>query len=77
MAARVPIKGSLIFFDSKGDMKPKGVNVGMEMESRSHIEGATRAVALWRFDVVPDPIDPADDRRPAHPGLAAPEGRPR
>jgi len=57
MAARVPIKGSLVFFDSKGAMKKKGIDVGMEMQFRSHIEGATRALALWRFDVVPDPID--------------------
>ncbi len=64
-AARVPIKGSLVFFDSKGAMKKKGIDVGMEMQFRSHIEGATRALALWRYDVVADPIDPQTilDRR--------------
>ena len=59
-AARVIHKGVLTFRDSRGDEPnlpelKKGVNVGQEMEFRSHIEGATQSLARWRFGVLHDP----------------------
>jgi len=45
MAARVPVKGSLSFLDSRGTPHAMGIDVGMEQsmkEPRSHIEGSTR-----------------------------------
>jgi hypothetical protein len=57
MSARVPVKGSLIFFDSKGIQRQKGIDVGSEMEFRSHVEGASPSKAVWRFGVVDDPLD--------------------
>ena len=44
MPARVPIKGSLSFLDSRGTPHAMGIDVGQEQsmrEPRSHIEGAT------------------------------------
>ncbi|WP_165249695.1 ATP:cob(I)alamin adenosyltransferase [Paludisphaera soli] len=61
MAARVPVKGSLSFLDSKGNPHAMGIDVGQEQsmkEPRSHIEGATPATAIWRYGVVPDPFSP-------------------
>lgn len=62
MAARVPVKGSLSFLDSKGDPHAMGIDVGQEQsmkEPRSHIEGATAAVAIWRYGpAIPDPFSP-------------------
>ncbi len=58
MSARVPIYGSLIFTDSKGKERIKGIDVGNEMVSRSHIEGASPSKATWRFGIVPDPMNP-------------------
>jgi hypothetical protein len=61
MAARVPVKGSLSFLDSKGMPHAMGIDVGQEQsmkEPRSHIEGATPATAIWRYGVVPDPFSP-------------------
>ncbi len=61
MAARVPVKGSLTFLDSRGTPHLKGIDVGQEQsmrEPRSHIEGGTPATAIWSFGVVPDPFDP-------------------
>ena len=57
MSAREPVKGSLTFIDSKGTPQIKGIDVGQELEYRSHIEGATPSMAIWTFGVVPDPID--------------------
>ena len=57
MSARVPVKGSLVFLDSRGRQRPKGIDVGQEMEFRSHIEGATPSKAIWRFGIVDDPDD--------------------
>jgi hypothetical protein len=54
-SARVPIKGLLSFIDSQGIARPKGINVGQELESRSFVEGATQSEAIWTFGVVPDP----------------------
>ena len=62
MAARVPVKGSLSFLDSRGTPHAMGIDVGMEQsmkEPRSHIEGATPATAIWSFGIVPDPFSPA------------------
>ncbi|WP_165064570.1 hypothetical protein [Paludisphaera rhizosphaerae] len=61
MAARVPVRGSLSFLDSKGNPHAMGIDVGQEQsmkEPRSHIEGATPATAIWRYGVVPDPFSP-------------------
>lgn len=58
MSARVPVKGSLTFLDSRGTPQLKGIDVGQELEFRSHIEGATPATAIWRYGVLPDPLDP-------------------
>ncbi len=58
MSARVPVKGSLEFLDSKGKPGLKGIDVGQELEYRSHIEGATPATAIWTYgSAVPDPYD--------------------
>ena len=62
MAARVPVKGSLSFLDSRGTPHAMGIDVGMEQymkEPRSHIEGSTPATAIWSFGIVPDPFAPA------------------
>ena len=56
MAARVPVKGSLSFLDSRGTPHAMGIDVGMEQsmkEPRSHIEGATPATAIWSFGTCP------------------------
>ncbi len=59
MSARLPVKGSLTFMDSRGTPQIKGIDVGQELEFRSHIEGATEAAAIWTFGgAVPDPFDP-------------------
>jgi ABC-type transport system involved in multi-copper enzyme maturation permease subunit len=57
LSARVPVKGSLIFYDSKEKMRLKGIDVGSELESRSHIEGASPSKAVWRYGIVRDPFD--------------------
>ncbi len=49
MSARLPVKGSLTFVDSRGTPQIKGIDVGQELEFRSHIEGATEASAIWTF----------------------------
>ncbi len=68
MSARVPVKGSLTFVDSLGVPRAQGIDVGMEMESRTHIEGATQAKAQWKFGAgLPHPVDrlfPDPNRRP-------------
>lgn len=59
MSARLPVKGSLTFLDSRGTPQIKGIDVGQEQEFRSHIEGATEASATWTFgNSIPDPYDP-------------------
>jgi hypothetical protein len=61
MDARVPIKGSLSFLDSRGNPHSIGIDVGQEQsmkEPRSHIEGATPSTAIWSYGIVPDPFDP-------------------
>ncbi len=61
MQARVPVKGSLSFLDSRGAPHAMGIDVGSEQsmkEPRSHIEGATPSAAIWSFGVVPDPFSP-------------------
>ena len=49
MSARLPVKGRLTFFDSRGTPQIKGIDVGQELEFRSHIEGATEAAAIWTY----------------------------
>jgi Sec-independent protein translocase protein TatA len=49
MRARVPIRGSLLFFDSRGQEKQKGIDVGLELPTRSFVEGATPSRAVWRY----------------------------
>jgi hypothetical protein len=80
MAARVPVKASLSFLDSRGTPHAMGIDVGMEQsmkEPRSHIEGATPATAIWSFGVVVDPFSPSthpvllDKRLPVRDFLAA------
>jgi hypothetical protein len=59
MQARVPVKGSLSFIDSRGTPHAMGIDVGQDQsmkEPRSHIEGATQSAAIWSFGVVPDPF---------------------
>lgn len=58
MSARVPVKGSLTFIDSRGTPQIKGIDVGQELEYRSHVEGGTPSAAIWHYGVVPDPYDP-------------------
>jgi hypothetical protein len=61
MQARVPVKGSLSFIDSRGTPHARGIDVGQDQsmkEPRSHIEGATQSAAIWSFGVVPDPFSP-------------------
>jgi hypothetical protein len=49
MRARVPVRGSLLFFDSRGNEKSKGIDVGIELPTRSFVEGATPSRAVWRY----------------------------
>ena len=58
MSARVPVKGSLTFIDSRGNPTLKGIDVGQELEYRSHVEGGTPSAAIWKYGVVDDPYDP-------------------
>lgn len=57
MSARVPVKGSLVFRDSRGVPQIKGIDVGQELEYRTHVEGATPSKGIWRFGVVSHPFD--------------------
>jgi len=62
MAARVPVKGSLSFLDSRGTPHAMGIDVGQEQsmrEPRSHIEGATPATAVTGPSTV---VSLTDDR---------------
>ncbi len=59
MSARLPVKGSLTFIDSRGTPQIKGIDVGQELEFRSHVEGGTPSAAIWAFGAaVVDPYDP-------------------
>jgi hypothetical protein len=59
MSAREPVYGSLIFFDSRGIQRRQGIDVGMELPTRSFIEGATPSRAIWRFGpAIPNPKNP-------------------
>ncbi len=57
MSARVPVKGSLVFRDSRGVPQIKGIDVGQELEYRTHVEGATPSKGIWRYGVVSHPFD--------------------
>lgn len=59
MSARQPVYGSLIFFDSLGDQRRQGIDVGLELPRRSFVEGATPSRAIWRFaPALPNPFNP-------------------
>jgi hypothetical protein len=62
MKARVPIRGSLAFLDSRGTPHAVGIDTGQEQSSmkepRSHIEGGTMSMAIWSYGIVPDPFTP-------------------
>ena len=66
MSARVPIKGSLSFLDSRGTPHAMGIDVGAEQsgmkEPRSHIEGATPSTAIWSYGIVQDPFTPPNQQ---------------
>jgi ABC-type transport system involved in multi-copper enzyme maturation permease subunit len=57
MSARVPIKGSLVFRDSRGTPQIKGIDVGQELEYRTHVEGATPSKGIWRYGIISHPFD--------------------
>lgn len=57
MSAREPLKGSLVFRDSRGMPQIKGIDVGQELEYRTHVEGATPSKGIWRFGVISHPFD--------------------
>lgn len=58
MGARVPVYGALMFFDSKGNPKRHGIDVGIELPMRSFIEGASPSQAIWKFGrTVPNPLN--------------------
>src|SRR5690606_3074289 len=58
MSARVPLFGVLSFTDSRGIKRSRGIDVGMEQVTRSHIEGATPSKATWQYGLVPDEKHP-------------------
>ncbi len=68
-SARLPVGGSLTFVDSIGQPRIKGIDVGQELETRSFVEGATPAKAIWMFGPdLPAPVDrllPSTTRTPA------------
>ncbi len=50
LTCRVPVYGTIAFLDREG--RPgKGVNVGDVWEFRSYVEGATKAAAVWDFQI--------------------------
>jgi hypothetical protein len=66
MGARVPIKGSLIFYDSRNRQRRQGIDVGIELPTRSFVEGATPSRAIWRYGpAIPNPRNETEilDRR--------------
>ena len=63
MSARLPVKGSLTFLDSRKKASVQGIDVGQDsqtanLEVRSFVEGATESAAIWMYGIVPDPLDP-------------------
>ena len=54
LTCRVPVFGSLYFFDESGQPALTGKNVGDMWTFRSHIAGNTRARAIWEFPNVDD-----------------------
>jgi ABC-type transport system involved in multi-copper enzyme maturation permease subunit len=62
MSARMPLKGSLAFQDSKKQEHGRGIDVGQEQEMRTFVEGATESRAIWRFDDIDDPTAPGRKR---------------
>lgn len=57
LTCRVPVYGKLFFLDVNGVPQYAGVNVGDTWAFRSHIEGNTRARAVWYFNgVTPESV---------------------
>ena len=55
LICRVPVYGQFYFLDRQGTPTTRGINVGDPWEYRSHIEGNTRARAVWVFsDITPE-----------------------
>jgi ABC-type transport system involved in multi-copper enzyme maturation permease subunit len=50
LQARVPLFGTVQFFDRTGMPVAKGVNVGDEYQRRSYVEGASHAAIVWTFE---------------------------
>lgn len=54
LTCRVPIYGELTFLDRVGN-PGEGVNVGDQNETRSFIEGGSKATAIWKFQLPEQP----------------------
>jgi hypothetical protein len=51
LICRVPVYGDLSFIDRRGNAQKHGINVGDIVQTRGFIEGASKATAVWKFDV--------------------------
>ncbi|MEK6235043.1 MAG: ABC transporter permease [Planctomycetales bacterium] len=49
LRARIPLYGTLQFFDREGKAKNKGINVGKEWGYRGCVEGGNESRAVWTF----------------------------
>jgi len=54
LTCRVPVYGELSFLDRVGN-PGEGVNVGDKNETRSFIEGGSKATAIWKFKLPEQP----------------------
>ena len=54
LTCRVPVYGELSFLDRVGN-PGEGVNVGDQNETRSFIEGGSKATAIWKFKLPEQP----------------------
>ena len=63
MSARVPVKGARCRSSTREGRRPmaRGIDVGQELEFRSHIEGGTPSAAIWHYGAqVVDPYRAED-----------------
>ena len=74
MSARVPLKGALVFQDSKKKEHERGIDVGQEQEMRSFVEGATETKGSWWPDWV-EWLKAQDAAMVAAKGKRAPGGK--
>jgi hypothetical protein len=51
LICRVPVYGKLSFIDRRGNASDTGLNVGDIVETRGFIEGASKAAAVYKFNV--------------------------